>query len=171
MIYIPASQVSAFAGRHELECISGDYSSEERCLYGITMEPKVVRAVEKFYNKRLITQVGVRRFFVVGEKNTGYETCPLKENVYCISGFMDAIIWNKCIFEIKSRCYKFMKPQYDLDQLITYMILFTFPLPGKLVQYFDGTVKISKEIPYGEAEEIWINEIKPKLDERILGLS
>ena len=64
-----------------------------------------------------------------------------------------------------------MKPQYDLDQLITYMILFTFPLPGKLVQYFDGTVKISKEIPYSEAEEIWINEIKPKLDERILGLS
>jgi hypothetical protein len=108
-------------------------------------------------------QVGVSRSFTYVSNGTNI--------AYTISGAIDGVIWNKCILEIKNRCHHFMEPGYDIDQLTMYIVLFSIPLPGRLVQQYDGEICIGDEIPYKDAVAKWQNDIKPSLDKRLVKLN
>lgn len=82
-----------------------------------------------------------------------------------ISGFIDAVN-ETTIFEIKNRKNTFFIPQYDLDQLITYMILHPERLSGCLVQQYNGEIKIDPTLTWPVAKEFW-KDIKEDLDNAI----
>lgn len=145
----------------ESHTITQLYSHPKLCrAYGLSLKDG------RYSEIKISRQVAVIKYFKIGGDPMGYN----KECVdgYVISGQIDGMIWNKCIIEIKNRTSKFMEPQYDLDQLITYMILYPIPLPGRLVQQLNGEIKIGKEIPFEYACQVWRDEIKPKIDENII---
>ena len=118
--------------------------------------------LKTFYNLPAIKinrQVGVSKFFSINNMS------------YTISGAIDGVIWNRCILEIKNRCHHFMEPGYDIDQLTMYIVLFSIPLPGRLVQQYDGEILVGDEISYADAVSKWQNDIKPALEKRLLKLN
>lgn len=112
------------------------------------------------------TSVPVQRWFTVGGKVTGWKEKPLKTpGLFMISGFIDAVN-ETTIYEIKNRKNTFFIPQYDLDQLITYIILHPERLSGSLVQQYNGEIKIDPTLSWSVAKEFW-KEIKVDLDKAI----
>lgn len=114
-------------------------------------------------------QVAVQRWFD-DTKTTGFLQRP-KEYTFMISGFIDAIDQEKeMIYEIKNRTNRFFVPQYDIDQLVIYMILFPQKWSGSLVQQYNGDTLIDPTITYGEARKMW-KEIRYEIIDSITELN
>lgn len=109
-------------------------------------------------------QVFVQRWFCFDELQ-GYLKKPSKWD-YTISGYIDGMSKDDHIYEIKNRKNRFFVPQYDIDQLIVYIILYQENLSGSLVQQFEGEIKIGPVLSYEVAVEFW-KDIKPLLDNTI----
>jgi hypothetical protein len=128
--------------------------------------PKILKNRHGKYDVQ--EQVYVKKYFSTDKNSNplGYEKYPkVKGIIYTISGKIDALLPD-CILEIKNRQNHFMEPQYDIDQLITYIII--LGLNGRLIQQFQDYIKIGRRIKYKNAEKEWIESLKPSLDKAII---
>jgi len=180
---------------NEILCENGEEEQEEIILKGEKLQQynEIIQATEitkelilneKEYQLAIVDrgtlmeEDTISRLVYNEEMKSLYKNFKINRNVsvsgifpyFKISGMMDGVIWNKCILEIKNRANRFLTEDqcsYDIDQLVMYIVLFTIPLSGRLIQQYNGQLQIGREITYKEAYSRWINEIKPKLEKHI----
>lgn len=120
-----------------------------------------------------------KRYFAVGKDPHGRQydvmgqVYPINSKCsYTISGRIDGAVYCngevKALIEIKNRRSSFFQPQYDIDQVIIYMIIHPeLDTNGHLVEQMNGEVRVHPPISYQTAVNEW-KKLKPLIDDQMI---